>query len=891
MAEEMAAHLEMQAEANRAQGMEAAEARYAALRQFGGVAQVQERCREQRGWVWLEILVRDVWYALRSLRRSPGFVAVAVLSLALGIGANTAVFSLVNELLLRPLPVLRPHELRVLQWSGVGARIERSSGRIMLVGDNGSVVGPAWEHSASGRRTLGGVFTRSQFQSLRDASAGEAAVFGFAPVGGLVARAAREAFAADGMLVSDNFFTALAPEAMPGRPFWIDSGSGENAVVVLSHACWQRHFDGNAAVVGRAVTLNGRSFTVVGVLPREFRGVEREDGAGFYLPLSARPVLLPALAGASADNDWWLQVMARVRSGADEQRVQAVLGQAFAGIAMAQMTDPRVVLRAGATGPDADASPSRRPLLVLLGAAGAVLLVACGNLGGLLLVRADGRRHELAVRVALGCGRWRLLRQLWLESVLLASAGGAAGLLLAYVGTPALASIVPGVADQIGSVRTFDPTVLSFAAGVSLVTALVAGGLPAWLATRVGPAAGLKSVAAGSRAPRRLGRLYVVPQIAVSMILVVGAGLFARTLRNLQRVDPGFVTDHLVLVEVNLQGFGNASADSEQGCTRVEEALAVLPGVRGVALTEYRLLSGSSGSATFELEGRENSPEEREAWPRARTLTVDEGFFAVVGIPVHEGRALAATDRAETAKVVVVNAALAQRYFPGGIAVGRTLRFGADRWRIVGVCGDACYESLRDPGPPTVYFSRRQRPLDWSACFALRTEVPLGALGPMVRAAVANAEPTAPVMAITTQDAERVGGFSRENSLAILFGLLAALAVLLACLGLHGLMAHGVARRTGEIGVRVALGASPAEVVGPILREVLGLASMGVGIGVGCGWMLTPLVGAHLFGVSAHDPGVLALGAALFVLVAAIATWLPARRAARIDPAETLRAE
>lgn len=889
-AEELAQHIEAATADNLRAGMTPTDAQRQARIALGGIEQTRELHRDARGIPWIEDLLRDVRHAVRQLAKSPVFTAVAVLSLALGIGANTAVFSLVNGILLCSLPVPNPQELRVIQWSGVEPKICSMTGSFNIIGGGaGSSSGAMTFGAGPGQRALVDSFTYPLFRNLREQGTAQVDVFGYTDLNDVTVRARQEPFIAAGLLVSDNFFTGLGVRCRLGRLFMAgDDNPGTGPIVVISYKWWEQHFALDPGVLGQTVSLNGRAFTIVGVLPREFRGVGLADSKEFFVPLSAQPLLLADWSTTSPDQ-WWIHLMGRVRPGVSSAQIQKVLDTLFAAQVKQVMTAPRVEITDGRAGPAHDQSFYRQPLMILLGVVGVVILVACANLAGLSLARSIARQHEFAVRAALGSGRWRLMRQSLVESLLLALGGGAVGLLLAFWGRTVISRLLAGSADGLGYDLSLDSAVLGFTAALSLGTALLSGLLPAWRAGRADPAFGLKSRTALGAPHLRMGRVLVAAQIALSVLLLAGGGLYVRTLVNLVRINPGFAIENLLLFQLVPDSAGLHGPAATGFYERVQESLARIPGARGATLTQYKLLAGMmSGGSFFTLPSHPELAGDKA--PQAHSLAVGETFFATMGIPVLLGRGLTAADTQGAPRVAVVNQTFVHNYFPNDLPVGRTLKVDHDEWQIVGVCGDAKYTDVRGDVPATVYFSYRQSGTS-SAYFAVRTALPPLALVPAVRKAVAAIDANVPLSDITTQAAVRDRRISQEWMFATLVSALAGIALLLACIGLYGLTAYNVVGRTAEFGVRMALGATNRDIVWPIIREALLMVGAGLAIGIPCALTLARVVESHLYGIAPHDPTTFVAGTVLLLAVALVAAGLPARRATKVDPIIALRAE
>jgi predicted permease len=881
MAEEMAAHLARETEQNLARGLPPDEARYAARRAFGGLDQLQERERDARGFVWLEQTLQDLRHAGRSLLRRPAFTAIVVMSLSLGIGAGTAVFSLLNAVLLRALPVRAPHELRIVNWTGFNPRLNNYTGSGLTNGRGGLVVGSSFPYPA--------------YQAFRDRAAGIASVFAFFPLPRLTAVAHGEAVTTGGLMVSGNFFAEYGASTFLGRPLMPeDDRSGAAPVAVITYRLWEQRFGLDPNVLGQTVALNQHPFTIVGVLPRTFVGPLPGDWSDVYVSFAAQPAVAPGRALDSANN-WWVQIMARLAAGANESQVQAALAVLFRPVladSTAKIDRPDILLQDGARGAGLVVRQRMaKPLVALLALVGVVMLIACANVAGLLLARGAARQHEFAIRAAIGAGRWRLVRQSLTESLLLGLGAGAAGLLLGGWGKVSLLHSFGALPDNFRFDLRADTTVLLFNLGLALLTALVFGLLPAWRAGRVDPLAGLKS-RTGASAPRlRLGKGLVTAQVGLSVLLVVGAGLMVRTFINLVRVDPGFPPENLLLFRVDPGKAGTPGPALAEFYGRARQSLAAIPGVRAVACSSVSLVGNSVEQSSVEIPGRLT----RAGGPSldANTLVTSDGFFSTLGIPMLRGRDFAASDSAAAPPVAVINQTFAHTFFPDEDPLGRTFLVGGGNQRpytIIGIVRDAKYDSLRAAVPPVVFFPEQQ--MERSAMvFEVRSTLPPLSLVPAARRAIAALNPDVPLSAIQTQTQLISQSVDLDRLVAGLCSGLAGLALMLACIGLYGLMACNVVRRTGEIGVRMALGATGRGIAAALLREAFWLAAAGLALGLPAALALARLVRSQLYGITPSDPLTLALGVGVLLTVTLLAAWLPARRASRVDPMVALRSE
>ena len=821
---------------------------------------------------------QDVRYGFRMLVKSPGFTAVAVLSLALGIGANTAIFSLLNAVLLKSLPVRNPHELRVVNWVGRNPSLSNFTGSGMRT------------ISAGGQ--VAGSFPYATYRDFRDRGVGFAEVFAFSPLFGCTALTPAGATNSDGLMVSGNFFQGYGAQTLIGRPLTPeDDRSGAEPVAVITYRWWERQFGLDPHALGQTVFLNKVGFTIVGILPQRYVGPTPGDSTDFYVPMSAQPQLQPGYP-LDSYNHWWVEIMARLAPGADERQARASLEGIFiqaltAPGATTKMDQPGILLEDGSRGPMMARQRMAQPMYVLMAAVGLVLLIACANLASLLLARGAARQHEYAVRGAIGAGRWRLVRQSLTESLLLALAGGALGLVFAEVGKAAILSMLSGFLGYFHLDTSSDARVLAFTFGVSLATVLLFGLLPALRSAWVNPVAGIKDRTMIGAPRLRLGKVLVTVQVGLSLLLVVGAGLFVRTFANLSRVDPGFNTENLLLFQLNAGQAGYKNEQLTDFYNSLSRSLAVIPGVHAVGSSSLVPLGGGMSSSGISIPGRPTKPDEHL---QADQMIVNESFFATLGIPLLQGRSFEPSDTADSPHVAVVNECFIRSFFPNEYAVGRIFKHGSMDVQIVGICGNAKYWDIRHEVPPIMYLPYPQ----WREkrmCFEVRSVLPPASIVPAVRKTVAALDRNIPLTDVRTQTEQIGRQLTMERLFAALCSFVAALALLLSCIGLYGLMAYNVARRRSEIGIRMALGARPQDVAWPVVRGALLMAGIGVVFGGVGALALVQLIKSQLYGVAPHDPATLLGAAALLLTVAALAAWLPARRAAKIDPMVALRCE
>jgi predicted permease len=822
----------------------------------------------------------DMRYGLRQLRKSPGFTAVAVLSLALGIGANTAIFSMINGILYRSLPVRNPHELRVINWKcdpthnwpNMGDReggFGRPESNVLYCG---SFPYPAYRDFAEQAKGFSDIFAFSHGSSQTINAGGVATL-------------------ANAQMVSGNFFRGYGAQVLIGRPITPeDDRPDASPVAVLTYSLWQRAFGLDPHILGRTLTVGNTGFTVIGILPRHhvgpWGGQSRID---FYVPMTAQARLTGEDERLSSDNAWWVQMMGRLAPGADEVQVQASLELLFSHVVNRSETKidrPGILLQKGRHGVLTERLQTAGFLWFVMPGVGLVLLIACTNLAGLLLVRGAARQHEMAVRAAMGAGRWRLIRQSLTESMVLSLAGVCLGLVFStWIRAALTGYIIDPSSNQYFNLR-IDVNVLLFALAVGVVTTLLSGLFPALRAGNTDPSAGLKD--SGSRgAPRlRLGKVLVTAQVGLSVILVVLCGLLCRTLINLYRTDPGFDTENLLLVPIEPGQSLSPPKDLQGFFYSVRQKIAGIPGVRSVALSNKTLLGVWLRSHKISIPGSpETTPHE------SLELIVSDGYFATMGIDLLNGRDFRPTDTGNSGRVAIVNEEFVRLFFPNENPLGQYIMFDGKQHQIVGLCSNhRCWHLRRDISP-ILYVPHNEVNLRGHMTYAIRTVLPPMSLVPAVRKAVADLDRNLPIEGITTQKLLLKKSLRYGRLLASLSGSLSFLGLALSCIGLYGIMAYNVARRTGEVGIRKALGARPWDVAWPILREALTLTAIGVAIGLPVALALVRVIRVVFYGIEPHDPLTTIGAAVLIVAVAALAAWIPARRAAKIDPMEALRYE
>ncbi|MGA7521718.1 MAG: ABC transporter permease [Acidobacteriaceae bacterium] len=886
VSEELRFHIESYAEDLMCAGLSREEALRRARAELGSAMAVRENARQAWGTRWLDELRGDLRYGLRVLRKNFGLTAIAVTSLGIGIGANIAIFSLTNTLLLDAMPVPHPEQLRLLEWQAQ----HQSGYKNLPMGDlYGSV-----QFTKTGVAT-GTEFSWDEYEALRQNRAVFHGLAAYYHDGGAALVAGNDLQHGTLEYVSPSFFEVLGIRAAVGRTILpSDDASGGAPVVVLSDWIWRDMYGRSPAVIGSTIDVNRIPLTIVGVAPSGFHGADVDNDPALYVPFTMQPQLSPdqwdrGKSRLSNGNTWWVRILGRISPQVTNAQAAVALDGIFRQTAKATLPHPQRVdtesvhlgVIAGARGDarrtDEEFVPVALGMSVL---AGFVLVLACVNLANLLLARTMARRRELSVRMAMGAGRGRLARQLLLESLLLAMLGGGAGIALAFAGR----NLIPQFLEH--QHPAFDWRVYAFAAGLSLLTCLLFGGIPAWRATRVDIQRGLQDGgrSTADRSHLRLGRGLVIMQACLSMVLLIGTGLFVRTVRNLLHVDLGFDPHHVLLFEITLPARPYAKPEERAAAFRqIEQRLASMPGVLSATFSGEPLISGGPSTTDFDPTGEPSG--RNTAWRNV----VGDHFFRTMGIPLLAGRDFGLEDTAQSRPVAIVNEKLAQRFFPGRDPLGLT--FNSPPIRIVGIAGNTKFSDLRQTPPPTFYLPASQNGGWNQVTFELRTSGSPLALADAARIAVHGFDPQLPVAKIRTQEEQIDESIRDERLFEFLTAAFGLLALALASIGIYGIMAYAVARRTNEIGIRMALGAQPGRVLRSILGEASGMVALGAVVGLGGALAMGRLVANLLFGLKAWDPVVFGGSAALLILVALAASWIPARRAARVDPIQALRHE
>jgi predicted permease len=884
--EEVQSHLHMAAQERIEQGESTEQAHASAVREFGNVGLVKEVTRGIWGFGWLETLLRDLRYGLRMLRRSPGFSTVAVLSLALGIGANTAIFSLLNAVMLRELPVENPGQLVLLGTGRSGGSAEDFVATDL--------------YSYPFYREM-----RLKNQVFSDVSAALSLMF--EKTHGAVG-ASPNLEPMNVQLVSGTYFPMLGVKPILGRAFSEaeDEPAGGHPVAVVSYSWWARRFSRDAGILGKTVTLGSTVYSIIGVAPPEFFGTMVGQSPDLWIPLSMEKQVSPGWNGL--DNKWFqsLYILGRLKPGVTREQAEANVNllarqiwHEYAGPVLSKEQEQtleraHIRLTPAARGLSRLRFEFSLPLQILMVVVGLVLLIACANIANLLLARAAARQREIAVRMAMGAGRARLIRQMLTESLVVALLGGGLGILFAAWASGALLAMVSAGREPLPLSVAPDARVLAFTLLVSLATALLFGTAPALRATRVNLSPGLKErtgvVSVAGRSP--LAKALIVAQVALSLVLLIGAALFLRTLVKLARVDTGFNKENVLLFGIDPSAVGYKE-DSRLVSLyqQIESRVSAVPGVRAASISFFTFNQGEWSDPVVVQGG---GPLPGVANDVIHNV-VGPGYFSAMGIPLLVGGVFGDHDTATSPKVAVINETMARQFFPGGSPIGRRFGIGDDPKHsgdieVVGVVKDAKYLSLRERLWPAAYYPYTQR-IGYYYDFEVRYTGNPQAIIADVRRAIGEVDRSLPVAFQSTlaqQVEQSIGSQTLIAQLSSFFGLLA---VFLACVGIYGVMWYAVTRRTNEIGVRMALGAGPFNVLWMVMRESLILVALGLVMGLGLAWAGERLVTKLLFGVAPTDPLSLVGGAMLLLAFALLAGYLPARKASRVDPMVALRYE
>ena len=832
----------------------------------------------------------SVRLAVRGLLKTPGFTLTVVLTLALGIGANTAIFTAAKRVLIDTLPVASPHQLRMLTW----------------VSGPEQVVPPVW--GDVGPNDAGGLtsnaFSYPVLEEMRKRADAVESILAFkdAP---MTATIDGHAEMLSGELISGNGFQFLGVNAALGRPLspTDDLAPSSGPVVVISEGYWTQRFARSPSILGKAIALNGVPVTIVGVSSGRFAGLQMGSAVQVFVPLTMQPLILPRAQNGSVSllgnpQSWWVQILVRLRPAISESRAQAELDAALRHSAVpilkrtGDLNRFHLLFQPGDRGLDYLRGAYARPSYVLLALAALVLLLACLNLANLLLARSATRQRELCTRMALGAGRVSIVRQMLTESLLLSTFGGVAGLLLGYLGR----NIVPGLLTNTPQPELielqFDWRVLLFTLTISFATGILFGLAPAWRSTQLASHRGLRESGGGTVSRQRLlvDKALVTSQVALSATLLMGAGLFVHTLVNLNRIPLGFESSHILLFRLSLPRARYTDAQMTTFFQQLEEKLASLPGVRSATLNNIGIIGDGHSGATFHVPGR---PQEKDP-ARVQTNSVGADFFQTLGIPILQGRALNRHDTATSPKVAVVNRSLAQKFFPNENPIGKT--FETDREdvdapiQIVGIAADTRYADLRSATPPTFYVPYVQAVNGPGRMMVeLRTIAEPGSVFAGARSAVESLDRDLPITDVRTMDEQVRSTLADERALAQLAGGFSLLAIALASIGIYGVMAYSVNTRTSEIGLRIALGAPPRQVLSRVLGEAFWLTGAGALLGLIAAMAVTRFIRVMLYGVGRSDALTVVSTAVLLLAVSLLAAFAPARRASRIDPIRALR--
>ncbi|HEV2340800.1 MAG TPA: ABC transporter permease [Candidatus Acidoferrales bacterium] len=901
LSQEIQSHLDMAAHERTERGEPAADASSAVHREFGNAAVVREVTHDQWGWAWLENLLQDLSFGLRMMRRSPGFTSIVILTLALGIGANTAIFSVINSVLLSNLPVKDPQQL-VFLTNPDEQGMESGFGD----GDRDMLTYPEFQDLERNNTVFSGLLGAYSFVTS-------------VPVEVVAPGQSGESSPALVKLVSGSYFSVLGVNPILGRAFdtQVDRVRDANPVAVISYAFWQSQFAGAQDVIGRKIRILSTSYDVIGVAPPQFHGETVGFSPAIWVPLSMQSEIYPGRNFLSPEPNHfrkveWLQVIGRLKPGVTLAQATAGITVEFQQLMESQTSgmsaqdkqrfmNQHLAVTPGSRGASTLRADFGKPLEILMVVVGLILLIACANVANLLLARSSARQKEIAVRVALGAGARRLFRQVLTESILLATMGGVVGLFLANWADSALLRMVSGGASQAYLDIHLDARILAFTLGVSLFTGILFGIAPAFRATRVELSHVLKSasrtVAGNSAHSGRLpiGKVLVIAQVALSLLLLIVAGLFIRSFRNLSDVQLGFDRDHILQFYSDGLTYGYHRPEILPLYQEIVQRIAAVPGVRAVSLSDNGLLGGTDSQDPFSIEGQKTKA--GEAY-EARWDVVGPNFFSTSGIPVLLGREISPQDGGNGQLVGLINQTFARMYFPDSNPIGQRVEVhessGHFDFVIVGVAADSKHGSMRERPFPRFYLPYFNPIGDnWrtGASFIIRTSGDPSSVTSAIRDVVKQVAANLPPVRLQSMQQRLTQSLASDSMITQLAGAFGVLAIILVCIGLYGIMAYAVSGRINEIGIRIALGAQRGNILWLVLRDSLLLVFIGAVIGLPVVYVVGKWISSLLFEVTPLDPFTLAVCTALMFVVGVLACYIPARRAMRVDPMVALRYE
>jgi predicted permease len=869
--EELRSHLEHEVSQLTAAGLSCREAERRARVAIGGLDQVKEQCRDARGTRLLEDVLQDLRYSWRTLLKSRSFTVAAVTSVALGIGSTTAVFTLIHAAILRPLPVTEPDRL-------IELLTDRGDGR-----PGNAFSYQALVHFRDHATTIDGVIASHNSRLF-------VAIDGAAPE------------MAGGQYVAGNFFSVLGVGAQLGRTIRPTDDQPDAApIAVLGHHYWRQRFGADPRVLGRTVTINDVPFTIAGVAAPEFHGMVAGRHVQLWVPLATEP-LMRTPSWTSSPGYKWLQLVVRVKPGTSYDQARAELSTMFttgviqAEVAMLRQRSPvakppqwTLATAPAGSGLSMVRQQYGEPLFVLFAVSGAVLLIACVNVANLLLARANVRRPEIALRLSLGAGRSRILRQLLTESMLLAFLGAALGIGFAYIGCLYVLGFSGTGRDQLSLDVVPDLQVLAFAAASTIATGLLFGVAPAWRTAGHAPGASLLGRVKGGRDRRVLSRVLIAGQVALSVTMLLCAGLFLRSLQNLKSIDTGFDSDSVLVISTD-QSRSRLNAEARRAAFReAVTRISALPGVQAATLADVTPIEGGGTMLTLSVKAADGTVHEVR---NLHMVWVGPNYFSTMKMPIHAGRDFGWQDSVNGTKVAIINRTMARQLFGNDNGFrGATIGKAAAAYEIIGVAGDAKYLQLRQDVPPTMYLHGFQPDEIIPGQFAIRTAGDPRRIADLVREHIRIVAPSVPITSVRTLTEQLDASIVRERLLAVLSGFFAAVGLLLAAVGLYGVMAYSVSQRTSEIGIRMALGAKPLQICDMVIREALVLIAIGLTLGLVGGLLLSRTLATFLFGLTPRDPQTLWAVVILMLITGLAAAFLPARRAARIQPTTALRME